>query len=58
MAIEIKHKDFVWCGGDGARCACNGLVRYGSTGAPEYYVDGSRWFKEHPEVMKWTYLKS
>ena len=42
----------------GARCACDGLVRYGSTGEDAMDAENGAWFKAHPEVMKWTYLKS
>ena len=57
-AVEVKHTDWSWCGEDGTRCSCDGLVRYGATGTDDMYKHGGEWFKEHPEVMKWTYLKS
>ena len=57
-ATEVTHTDWSWCGEDGARCACDGLVRYGSTGEDAMYAENGAWFKAHPEVMKWTYLKS
>ena len=57
-AVEITHRDWSWCGEDGARCSCDGLVRYGSTGDDSMYAENGAWFKAHPEVMKWTYLKS
>ena len=56
--VEVTHTDWSWCGEDGARCACDGLVRYGSTGEDAMYAENGAWFKAHPEVMKWTYLKS
>jgi len=55
---NLGETEWSWCGGDGTRCTCEGLVRYGSTGDASMYADGSKWFKDHPEVMKWTYLKS
>lgn len=55
---NLGDTEWSWCGGDGKRCTCEGLVRYGSTGEASMYADGSRWFRDHPEVMKWTYLKS
>lgn len=57
-ATEIEHTEWSWCGEDGATCACDGLVRYGATGDAAKYANGGAWFKAHPEVMKWTYLRS
>ena len=58
QVVEVTHADWSWCGEDGTRCACDGLVRYGSTGEDAMYAENGAWFKAHPEVMKWTYLKS
>ena len=50
--LEKKHKDWNWCTKAGGTCHCNGLVRFGSTGNPDYYKNESQWFHEHPEVRR------
>jgi len=45
LVLEKTHMDWAWCATDGKTCDCDGLVRYGSTGQPEYYENGDAWFK-------------
>lgn len=52
--------DYAWtkCADEGERCECENegmLVRFGSTGEPEYYEENLAWFRARPEVRRWDY---
>ena len=58
----LNPNDYVWrfCARDGSNetCECatpGALVRFGSTGEPEYYAKNSTWFADHPFVRKFDY---
>ena len=58
----MNPNDYVWrfCARDGSNetCECatpGALVRFGSTGEPEYYAKNSTWFADHPFVRKFDY---
>ena len=62
IPYAVEPNKYIWqfCArdGDDAPCVCETpgvLMRFGSTGRPEYYDDGSRWFQDRPEVRRFDY---
>ena len=58
----LNPNDYKWsfCARDGSNetCECatpGALMRFGSTGKPEYYAQGSTWFRDHPNVRRFDY---
>ena len=58
----LNPNDYKWsfCARDGSNetCECatpGALMRFGSTGEPEYYAQGSTWFRDHPNVRRFDY---
>jgi len=58
----LNPNDYAWrfCAraGSNETCECatpGALVRFGSTGEPEYYAPNSTWFADHPFVRKFDY---
>ena len=44
--------DFKWCSEKGEPCDCDGVMRYGHTGLAEHYLNNSRFFHEHPDLVR------
>jgi hypothetical protein len=46
--------EWKFCAPEGGHCQCFGEMRYGHPGQAEHHANGGAYFKEHPEVTKWT----
>ena len=59
-ALNPNDYEWTFCARDGSNDTCEcatpgALIRFGSTGEPEYYAKGSTWFADHPSVRKFDY---
>jgi len=58
-ALDISDMQWVYCAEEGGACACPGAsaLRFGNTGEKTMYERAARWFRLHPEVHKWAYIR-
>ena len=56
--LDPEAMEWAFCAEEGKPCACSGAaVRYGSTGDASMFADALRWFRAHPEVRRWAYVR-
>lgn len=56
--FDVADLQWAYCSAENEPCECTGSVlRYGNTGDKNMYEKAARWFRQHPEVKRWAYIR-